>query len=144
MAEQEILILGRRTRNCLTIKRVLEYQNYRVRVASTLENALKTLATRNFSLILANADLDGIEIIKRAKKINPFIKGILLISRNPHQVLPLAAYETDIDDYLVMPCRVMEFQWRVSHCLGRRKPEKSYCWGPPERVGNYPVKESLS
>jgi len=124
MEEQQILILEGRTHNFPAIKRVLEYKNYRVEQASTPEDAIEALVTRNFSLILADADADGIEIIKRAKKFDPAIKGILLVDRNPCQVLPAEAFEIDIDDYLVMPCRVMEFQRRVSQCLEGRKLEK--------------------
>lgn len=131
MDQKEILILGRWTRNCLTLKRVLECNNYRVKRALTPENAIDALVTRNFDLIMANADLDGVEIIKRAKKINPSIKGILLIGSNPHQILPAEAFEIDIDDYLVMPCRVMEFQRRVSQCLEGRKLKKNRA-GPGE------------
>lgn len=119
MAKYEILLLGDGSHLFRTVAWVLEYKGYTVKAAASPEAALEALVKKNYDLVIAKLSLtamDGVEVLKRAKRMNPLVK-IMVISGSHELTLPREAYQIDVDDYILMPVRPTELWRRVSHCL---------------------------
>jgi CheY-like chemotaxis protein len=123
MAKYDILLVGDGSNLLQTISWVLEYKGFSVKTASTPEAALEALVRKNYDLVVSMftmASMDGLDILKRAKRLNPEVK-IMVVSGNNDSVLPLAAFELEADDYILMPVRPTELWRRVSRCLEGRE-----------------------
>jgi signal transduction histidine kinase len=119
MAKYEILLLGDGSHLFRTIAWVLEYKGYSVRVAACPESALEALVKKNYDLVIAKltmSELDGVDVLKRAKRLNPEVK-IMVVSGNHEVAFPREAYQIEVDDYLLMPVSPTELWRRVNHCL---------------------------
>jgi signal transduction histidine kinase len=119
MAKHEILLIGDGSHLFRTIGWVLEYKGYTVRIAASPEAALEALVKKNYDLVIARITLealDGLDILKRAKKLNPEVK-VIILSGNHEVTLPMEAYQIEVDDYILMPVSPIELWRRVSHCL---------------------------
>jgi signal transduction histidine kinase len=119
MAAYEILLLGDGSNLFRTIAWVLEYKGYAVRVAANPEAALEALVKKNYDLVIAKltpAEQDGVDVLKRAKRLNPEVK-IMVLSGNHEVTLPPEAYQIEVDDYILFPVRPTELCRRVNHCL---------------------------
>jgi len=141
MAEYDILLIGDGTDLLRTISWVLEYKGFAVKGTASLEAALEALVRKNYDLVLAKLtpdDLEGLDILKRAKRLNPAVK-VMVISSNNDAAFPLEAYELDVDDYLLMPVSPTELWRRVRHCLeGRVVVELQAVQGAPVGSGDGP------
>jgi DNA-binding NarL/FixJ family response regulator len=119
MAKYDILLLGDGTNLLRTIGWVLEYKGFTVKATRTPEAALEALVKKNYDLVigkLAADDREMLDILKRAKRLNPDVK-VMVISGNGEAVFPLEAYEVDVDDYILMPVSPAELWRRVRQCL---------------------------
>jgi signal transduction histidine kinase len=123
MAKHDILLIGDGTNLLKTIGWVLDYKGFAVKVAASPEAALEALVKKNYDLVIAQlttADRENMDILKRAKRLNPEIK-IMIVSGNNDAIFPLEAYQVEVDDYLLMPLSPPELWRRVSHCLEDRE-----------------------
>ncbi len=119
MAKYEILLLGDGSHLFRTLAWVLEYKGYSVRAAATPEAALEALVKKNYDLVIAKLSVkehDGLDVLKRARRLNPEVK-IMVVSGNHEVTFPPEAYQIEVDDYLLMPVNPTELWRRVSHCL---------------------------
>ena len=123
MVKHDILLIGDGTNLLETIGWVLDYKGFVVRVAASPEAALEALVKKNYDLIIAkltNADRESVDILKRAKRLNPEVK-IMVVSGNNEAIFPLEAFQVEVDDYLLMPVSPAELWRRVSGCLEDRE-----------------------
>ncbi len=123
MAKYDILLVGDGSNLLQTISWVLEYKGFSVKTAATPEAALEALVRKNYDLVISritSAYIDGLDILRRAKRLNPEVK-IMVVSGNNDSVLPLPAFELEADDYILMPIRPTELWRRVSQCLEGRE-----------------------
>jgi two-component system sensor histidine kinase/response regulator len=123
MAKYDILLIGDGTSLLRTIGWVLEYKGFTVNATATPEAALEALVRKNYDLVVAQLtpdSLDGLDILKRARRLNPEAK-VIVVSGNNDAIFPLEAYEVEVDDYILMPVRPTELWRRVSHCLEGRE-----------------------
>jgi signal transduction histidine kinase len=123
MAKYDILLIGGGANLLKTIRWVLEYKGFAVKVAASPEAALEALVKKNYDLVLAKLATDDQEtlgILARAKQLNPGVK-LLALSGNNHAIFPLEAYQVEVDDYLLMPVSPSELWRRVSRCLEDRE-----------------------
>ncbi len=119
MAKYEILLLGDGSHLFRTIAWVLEYKGYSVKAAASSEAALEALVKRNYDLVIAKlslAELDGLDVLKRARRLNPQVR-IMVVSGNHEVTFPREAYQIEVDDYILMPVSPTELWRRVSKCL---------------------------
>lgn len=119
MARHEILLIGDGSHLFRTIGWVLEYKGFSVRSSASPEAALEALVKKNYDLVIAKlsmAELDHLDVLKRAKRLNPDGK-VMVISGNHEVTFPLEAYQIDIDDYILMPVSPTELWRRVHDCL---------------------------
>ena len=123
MAKYDILLIGDGTNLLKTIGWVLDYKGFAVKVTAGPEAALEAMVRKNYDLVIARLttdDLESLDILKRARRLNPEVK-IMAVSGNNAAIFPLEAYEIDIDDYLLMPVSPPELWRRVSRCLEERE-----------------------
>lgn len=119
MARYEILLLGDGSHLFRTIAWVLEYKGYSVRAAAHPEAALEALVKKNYDLVIARLSMnerDGVDVLNRAKRLNPEVK-IMVVSGNHEVTFPPEAYQIEVDDYILMPVSPTELWRRVSRCL---------------------------
>ena len=123
MVKYDILLIGDGTNLLKTIGWVLDYKGFAVRVAASPVAALEALVKKNYDLIIAKlttADRESVDILKRAKRLNPEVK-IMVVSGNNEAIFPLEAFQVEVDDYLLMPVSPAELWRRVSGCLADRE-----------------------
>ena len=92
-------------------------------MTATPEAALEAIVKKNYDLIVAKlttADRESLDVLQRAKRLNPDVK-IMAVSGNNEAIFPLEAYELEVDDYLLMPVSPPELWRRVSRCLEDRE-----------------------
>ena len=119
MAKYEILLLGDGSHLFRTMAWVLEYKGFAVRTAIGPETALEALVKKNYDLVIAKlsmAEADGVDLLKRARRLNPEVK-IMVVSGNHEVTFPREAYEIEVDDYILMPISPTELWRRVNQCL---------------------------
>jgi two-component system sensor histidine kinase/response regulator len=119
MTPPEILLFGDGAHLFRSIGWVLEYKGFRVRAAASPEAAIEALVKENFDLVIARVTMgesDGMEVLKRAKRLNPQVK-VMVVSGSHDLAFPLEAYEIEVDDYLSVPISPLELWRRVSSCL---------------------------
>lgn len=123
MAKHDILLIGDGTNLLKTIGWVLDYKGFAVKVAASPEAALEALVKKNYDLVIAkltSADRESLDILQRAKRLNPEVKTMVVSEKND-AIFPLEAYQVEVDDYLLMPLSPPELWRRVSHCLEDRE-----------------------
>jgi two-component system, sensor histidine kinase and response regulator len=123
MAKHDILLIGDGTNLLKMIGWVLDYKGFAVKVTASPEAALEALVKKNYDLVIAKlttSDRGSLDILKRAKQLNPEVKT-MVVSSNRDAIFPLEAYEVEVDDYLLMPVSPPELWRRVSHCLEDRE-----------------------
>ena len=123
MAKYDILLIGDGTNLLKTIGWVLDYKGFAVKVTASPEAALEALVKKNYDLVIAKLttdDRESLDILKRARRLNPEVK-VMVVSGNNDAIFPLEAYELEVDDYLLMPVSPTELWRRVSHCLEDRE-----------------------
>ena len=57
-------------------------------------------------------DLESLDVLKRAKKLNPEV-SIMVVSADGNAAFPLEAYQIEVDDYLLLPITPGELVRRV-------------------------------
>jgi signal transduction histidine kinase len=123
MAKHDILLIGDGTNLLKTIAWVLDYKGFAVKVTASPEAALEALVKKNYDLVIAKlttGDRESLDILKRAKRLNPEVK-IMVVSGNNDAIFPLEAYQIEVDDYLLMPVSPPELWRRVNRCLEDRE-----------------------
>lgn len=123
MAKHDILLIGDGTNLLETIGWVLDYKGFAVKVTASPEAALEALVKKNYDLVIAklsSADRENLDILERAKRLNPEVRT-MIVSDKDDGILPLEAYQVEVDDYLQMPLSPLELWRRVSHCLEDRE-----------------------
>lgn len=119
MAACEILLLDDDSSLFRTLAWVLEHKGYRVASVSTPEAAIESLVTKNYDLLVAQLTGDpqnGLDVVKRAHKLNPETR-VILVGGDNQVAFPLEAYRLKIDDYILLPCSPAALWRRVAHCL---------------------------
>ena len=74
MARYDILLIGDGTNLLQTIGWVLDYKGFAVKVTASPEAALEAMVRKNYDLVIARLttdDLESLDILKRAKRLNP-------------------------------------------------------------------------
>jgi DNA-binding NarL/FixJ family response regulator len=87
---------------------------------------MEAIQIRQFDLILAQVNRgsgEELAVLKQVKRLHPQVR-VVLCSRDGETAFPLEAYQLEVDDYLLMPCRLAELWRRVAACL-KRTPGKS-------------------
>ena len=119
LVDDDVLILQ-------TIGMALEKEGYEVKTAESGEAALVLLRKRSFDLLITDLvmdAIDGIALLKKAKKLIPEIKVIILTAYGSI-TSTIDALRLGADDFLLKPCEPEEIFFRLQKCLERAELEK--------------------
>ncbi len=97
----------------------LNRNGYDVTSTASGEEAIELLERNTFDLVLTDLvmePIDGIQILVKAKKLNPQTK-VIIISGYGIQKTILNAYKYRADDFLLKPMDIDEIIGRVKECL---------------------------
>lgn len=114
-----------------TIAKFLEGNNYDVTTAGNGEAAIELLKTSAFELMITDlvmGSMDGIELIKECKKLNPEVMSIVLTGHG-NMGSAIDALRLNADDYILKPTENEELSFRINSCLEKlelRRKIKTY------------------
>ena len=97
----------------------LENQGFKVTRAASGDRALELLTGSNFDLVITDLvmeDVDGIQVLKKAKELNANAMVIILTGYG-NMKSAIEALRHEADDYLLKPCESEELLYRVKQCL---------------------------
>ena len=103
---------------------MLTKEGYQVSFAESGEEACELLEKQEFDLLITDIrmkDLDGIEVLKRAKEIRPETV-VVMISAFATAETAVEAMKEGAYDYIPKPFKVREFKKIVKDALQSRKP----------------------
>ena len=101
----------------------LEGNGYQVTRADSGEKAVVLLESTDFALVITDlimARIDGIQVLKKAKELNPETQVIILTGFGDIDSA-IQALRSKADDYLLKPCESQEMLFRVKNCLEKRE-----------------------
>jgi YesN/AraC family two-component response regulator len=101
----------------------LEINGYRVARASSGEIAVDLLEKMDFDLVITDLIMetaDGIQVLKRAKDLNPEVQVIILTGYGDLSSA-IRAMDNQADDYLLKPCESQEMIFRIKNCLEKQE-----------------------
>ena len=101
------------------IGRDLREQNYGVTLATSGEEAIGVLKYNQVKMVvtdLSMGGLDGIQILKEAKKISS-MTGVIILTGYGDMASAIDALRLGADDYLLKPCEPAELIIRIERCF---------------------------
>ena len=101
----------------------LEIHGYQVTRAASGEIAVEILEKMDFDLVITDLVMestDGIQVLKKAKNLNPEIQVIILTGYGDLSSA-IEAMRNHADDYLLKPCESQEIIFRVKKCLEKQE-----------------------
>jgi DNA-binding response OmpR family regulator len=99
----------------------LENQGFKVVQADSGDRALELLTEFDFDLVVTDLvmeDVDGIQVLKKAKALNANTMVIILTGYG-NMKSAIEALRHEADDYLLKPCESAELLYRVNQCLAK-------------------------
>ena len=121
LTEYTVLMLADDSPAFRNLEWVLKHKGCRVLRMGSEAGRREALSLREFDLVLARInEEDGkdLTLLKQVKERHPQTR-MILCSRDGETAFPLEAYQLEVDDYLLMPCRPAELWRRVLACLKR-------------------------
>ncbi len=121
MSQYKLLLVDDDPYTLTGIGQNLESEGYEVTTAENGESALELIKKSDFDLIITDIvmnGIDGIELLKQVKEINPEIKAIILTGYGD-MTSAIDALRLDADDYMLKPCQTDELNFRVASCLNK-------------------------
>ena len=97
----------------------LEEIGYEITTADCGERAVELLKEHYFDLVITDlvmAPVNGMGVLKEAKKLNPETMVIILTGFGD-MASAIDALRLDADDYMLKPCDPQEMYFRISRCL---------------------------
>ncbi|MDD2901211.1 MAG: hypothetical protein PHU44_02110 [Syntrophales bacterium] len=107
---------------------VLKHKGCRVLTVESEDIRNAAPFVREFDLILARINQEGgkeLAFLKQVKDLHPRIK-MILCSQDGETAFPFEAYQLEVDDYLLMPCRLTDLWRRVVACLKKISGKASW------------------
>lgn len=118
-----ILIVDDDRNHAETSRDALEMVGYLCDVATSGEEGLEKLRGRQYDLVLTDlvmSEVDGMQILRRAQEINPFV-GVIVFTGHATIESAVEALKKGAVDYLVKPLNIEGLRVRVEKALERQK-----------------------
>lgn len=117
--KQRILVVEDEKQIAKILKLELEYEGYEVVVAYDGKAGLQSALSEKLDLILLDVmlpEMNGIEVLRRIRKVNTQIPVILLTARNM-TMDKVAGLDQGANDYITKPFEIEELLARIRACL---------------------------
>ena len=101
----------------------LRRENYNVTLATSGEEAITLLQDKRFDLVvtdLSMSGMDGIQVLKEAKKIHA-MTGVIILTGFGDMTSAIDALRLGADDYVLKPCESDELIIRIGRCLEKQE-----------------------
>jgi DNA-binding response OmpR family regulator len=118
-----ILVVDDEPGTCKAIARALNMMDYRADEAISGSQALATLASSPYDLMLLDLNMpgmDGVEVMQRVQHAYP---GLQVIIFTAYATLDsaIAAVKAGAADYLLKPCKIRDIEAAIARALQRRR-----------------------
>ena len=123
MKSKSILIVDDEESILNSLRKDLVSENYSVTTALSGEEALKSLHSNHFDLVISDLvmpGIDGIRVLQEAKTIDPEISVIILTGYGD-MTSAIAALRVGADDYLLKPCDIDELLLRITRSFEKQE-----------------------
>lgn len=119
MTQHKILLVDDDKFILQSVGNILEKSGYEVTRADSGQKAIELIKKQEFDLVLTDLimdAIDGIEVLKKSKEINPETMVIILTGFGDLDSA-IDALRLKADDYLLKPCEPTEISFKISSCL---------------------------
>ncbi len=119
MKKYTILLVDDDSQILTGVGKDLESEGYQVTTAENGEKAVGLLAKTTFDLVITDLVMDrvdGIDVLKKAKGINPETI-VMMLTGFGDMTSAIDALRLDADDYMLKPCESEEMHFRILRCL---------------------------
>ncbi|MEJ2048751.1 MAG: response regulator [Calditrichota bacterium] len=126
MSENRVLIVDDDHSSRIFLQKIIEREGYQSKLFAKGEDALKELRQKPYELIITDLimeEMNGIEVLKGAKSIDPHI-GVIILTGHASIQTAIEALRLGASDYLAKPINIDELRIRVKKALERQKLEK--------------------
>ena len=109
-----------------SLVRDLEAEGYAITTAESGEEAVVKLQQQHFDMVITDLvmeGIDGIQVLKAAKSIDPEFPAIILTGYGD-LTSAIDALRLGADDYLLKPCDIDELIFRVNRAIERHELRK--------------------
>jgi DNA-binding response OmpR family regulator len=123
MVKPRLLVVDDEETICQVFERTLGKKNYDVLTTQDPERALSELEENFFNLLIVDLKMpgiDGIQLLKKIKEINPYIEVIVITGFGTLQTA-VSAIKLGAFDYITKPFNISEIEKIIERCLERQK-----------------------
>jgi len=123
MQKKSILLVDDEEIILLAVSMDLKQQDFAITTANSGEEAIELLNKNTFDLVITDLSmpgLDGIQVLKEAKRVNPFT-GVIILTGYGDMSSAISALRLGADDYLSKPCEYEELILRINRCLEKQE-----------------------
>ncbi len=104
----------------------LKKKGYHVTSVDSGEKAIELLNNETFDLVLTDMvmePIDGIEVLKKAKDINPDLM-VIILTGYADMASAVETFRVGADDYLAKPCEPAEIHFRLERCFEKLEDKR--------------------
>lgn len=126
MQKKTILLVDDESVILKSLSRDLKAEGYDVVASNSGEEAVCQLKQHHFDLLITDLimeGMDGIQVLKEAKNIDPDLPAIILTGYGD-MTSAIDALRLGAEDYLLKPCDIEELIFRVSRAIERHELKK--------------------
>jgi DNA-binding NtrC family response regulator len=119
MRKKRILLVDDDPHILTGVSKDLESEGYEVTTSENGKQAIAWLEKTSFDVVITDLvmqPMNGIDVLKKAKALNPETKVIVLTGYGD-MTSAIDALRLNADDYLLKPCEPEEIHFRVLRCL---------------------------
>ncbi|AKG34843.1 response regulator transcription factor [Paenibacillus durus] len=113
--EQSILVVDDETKISRLLELELTYEGYHVEIAETGREGLEKALGQTWDLIILDImlpELNGVEVLRRLRKVDEFTPVILVTARNTTSEI-VAGLDQGANDYITKPFEIEELLARI-------------------------------
>ncbi len=107
-----LLVVDDEPRICHLIEELLKLEGYQVDVSFSGTNALEMIKKYNYQLLITDLKMpgiDGLELIQKAKELNPEIRTIMVTGYTTVETA-VQSLRHGVDDYITKPFNIFELK----------------------------------